>query len=121
MNRCGLHGFLVQYDEPLWEPLLRVVGERLTGTFMWMDEEEMEDGTRLQAYKHIHTRRYLYLTEEGKAFKRAPCGRFCLQRLDFALEYALCGWWVLSGWEAEDAEAVRKAILDADRTTGILW
>jgi hypothetical protein len=33
--------------------------------------------------------------------------------LDFAIEQALCTWWILSGWDAEDAEAVGDAVLRA--------
>jgi len=36
--------------------------------FMWMHEEELEDGTRLHAYKHWETRRYLHLDHGGRAF-----------------------------------------------------
>ena len=34
-------------------------------------------------------------------------------RLDFAIEQGLCTWWILSGWEAEDAEPVRDAVVRA--------
>jgi hypothetical protein len=33
-----------------------------------MFEIELDDGTRLQAYKHYWTRRYLYLDGEGEAW-----------------------------------------------------
>ena len=111
---CGQHGEIVQGEEPVWEPLLRAVGERLTGTFMWMYEVELEDGLRLHAYKHIWTRCYVFLTEESQAYTWAPCRRYVRQRLDFALEAALCNWWVLAGWEAEDAEAIREAVSKAN-------
>jgi hypothetical protein len=32
----GVEGDDAQYDEPVWAPLIRVVGDRLVGTFMWM-------------------------------------------------------------------------------------
>lgn len=35
---------------------------------MWMHEEELEDGTRLHAYKHWETRRYLHLDHGGRAY-----------------------------------------------------
>lgn len=38
------------------------------GDFMWMHEIELEDGTRLHAYKHYETRRYLHLDHGGRAF-----------------------------------------------------
>lgn len=56
-----------------------------------------------------HTRRYLYLTGDVRAFEPVPCGRFVALRLDFAIERAICTWWILSGWEAEDGDAVSQA------------
>lgn len=43
-SECGLEGYVLQYTRPHWQPLLAAVGERLTGTFMWMHEGELEDG-----------------------------------------------------------------------------
>jgi hypothetical protein len=34
----------------------------------------MEDGRRLHAYKHIDTRRYVHLCEDGTAFVYTPPG-----------------------------------------------
>jgi hypothetical protein len=105
-----------QYDDPCWEPLCEVLGERLTGGFMWMNECRLEDGTSLHAYKHIFTRRYLYLSPDRRAFELAPCGLFVPLRLDFAIQRALCNWWILSGWEAADADEVHEAVLRAQRS-----
>lgn len=114
---CGLDGWTRQYDEPCWEPLLEAVGERLTEGFMWMHETQLEDGRALHAYKHRATRRYLYLTEQSAAFERTACGRYAPLRLDFAIEAALCTWWILSGWEDEDREAVWEAVCRAQRSS----
>lgn len=57
-----------QGDKPDWGPLLDAVGERVTGDFMWMFEVVLDDGTPLQAYKHIDTRRYVHLAPDGTAF-----------------------------------------------------
>jgi hypothetical protein len=97
-----------QHEEPTWEPLLDAVGEELTAGFMWMHEETLEDGTRVQAYKHRYTRRYLYLGAGG-AFARTPCDRLAPTRLDGAVEGALCSWWITSG-EDDDRELIRAAI-----------
>jgi hypothetical protein len=35
---------------------------------MWMFEVVLDDGTPLQAYKHIDTRRYVHLAPDGTAF-----------------------------------------------------
>lgn len=64
-----ISGTLVQYDEPVWGPLLSAIGEELTGWFMWMHELELSDGTRVHAYKHQMTRRYLHLSDDGRAFE----------------------------------------------------
>lgn len=110
---CGWSARLTQYTEPVWEPLIAAVGQRLAETFMWMEEEELADGSVLHVYKHIHTRRYLYLTASGRAFEYAACGGRVPIRLDHAIEQALCTWWILSGWDAQDADAVQDAVLRA--------
>jgi len=55
-------------DEPFWEPLLGLVGFEVTGDFMYMFQVEMRDGTKLHAYKHRDTRRYIHLTDRGEAW-----------------------------------------------------
>jgi hypothetical protein len=107
---CGCGSWVSQYKHPVWGPLVEVVGEELAGTFMWMHEEKLEDGVVLQAYKHIHTRRYLYLSEGGYAYQHAACGGLVPMRLDFAVEDVLCQWSILHGWKAEVAEKVRAAV-----------
>jgi len=57
-------------------PLLDAVGERVTGDFMWMFEVELTNGTPLQAYKHIDTRRYVHLAPDGAAFWFEPPDRY---------------------------------------------
>ncbi len=110
-DRCsGFRGWHAQHTVPVWEALIEAVGERLAAGFMWMNEIELGDGTCLHAYKHIHTRRYLYLTGDVRAFEPMPCGRFVALRLDFAIERAICTWWILSGWDVQDAAAVGDAV-----------
>ena len=116
--RCR-SGEAFSYDAPVWEPLLRAVGERLTGTFMCMYWVRLDDGTVLHAYKHIFTRRYIYLSDDGRAFSWTACERYALTRLDWAIEEALCYWWLLAGWDAEDAEAIREAFVRANRTASV--
>lgn len=60
-------GQVLQFERPVWEPLIELVAERVD-EFMWMHEVELEDGTRLHAYKHRETRRYLHLDHGGRAF-----------------------------------------------------
>ena len=59
-------------DSPVWEPLIEAVGERLVGTFMWMYEEEMADGTILHVYKRVHTRRYMHLRHRRACVRLHP-------------------------------------------------
>jgi len=43
---------------------------------MWMGTVRLVDGTRLQAYRHYWTRRYLHLAEDGRAFVFVPKTRY---------------------------------------------
>jgi len=63
-----LRGTATQADEPEWRPLLDAVGEEVCGDFMWMFEVELSNGTRLHAYKHADTRRYVHLDHTCAAF-----------------------------------------------------
>jgi hypothetical protein len=58
---------------PVWDLLIRLAPEDVPD-FMWMYSVELVDGIRLQSYKHRWTRRYLYLDEDGRAFRRRPGG-----------------------------------------------
>jgi hypothetical protein len=60
-------GRVVNHEAPIWEPLIALAPDGL-GDFMWMHEVELEDGTRLHAYKHYETRRYLHLDHGDRAF-----------------------------------------------------
>lgn len=60
-------GRVVNYKQPIWEPLITLAPE-VVHDFMWMHEVELEDGTRLHAYKHWETRQYLHLDHGGRAF-----------------------------------------------------
>ena len=64
-----ISGRSIQGEHPNWDPLLALVGEEVTGWFMWMFEVELEDGRRRHAYKHQMTRRYVHLAEKGEAIE----------------------------------------------------
>jgi hypothetical protein len=69
MSRAQIYrGRVLQGETPQWQPLLDLVGEAGAGDFMWMFEVRLSNGTKLQAYKHIDTRRYLHLATDGRAF-----------------------------------------------------
>jgi hypothetical protein len=53
---------------PDWGPLEELLGDELCGHFMWMFGVDLEDGTRLNAYKHRWTRCYFHLAGDGRAF-----------------------------------------------------
>jgi hypothetical protein len=67
-SRKKWKGEMTGFQEPVWQPLLELVGTYLVGDFMWMFEVELEDGRSLHAYKHWWTRRYIHLTIDGRAF-----------------------------------------------------
>ena len=71
---------------PYWPPLLDLAPD-LVGDFMWMGIVDLEDGRRLQAYKHYWTRRYLHLDDEGTAFVYTPYG-YLRGNADWELEMA---------------------------------
>jgi hypothetical protein len=68
-------GRLVKIDVPEWEPLLNLAPDHVVD-FMWMHAVELRDGTRLQVYKHYWTRRYLHLSQDGRAFVFVPKTRY---------------------------------------------
>jgi len=63
-----LTGVITQAETPSWTVLEELLEEKLLGGFMWMFEVLLEDGTRLNAYKHSCTRRYFHLADDGRAF-----------------------------------------------------
>ena len=69
-------GELGQGDRPNWEPLLAMLGEEPAGEFMWMFQVDLADGTAVHAYKHILTRRYLHLAEDGRTLAFTVSGRY---------------------------------------------
>lgn len=68
-------GKWLKVDAPEWEPLLNLAPDHVVD-FMWMGTVQLTDGTRLQAYKHYWTRRYLHLAEHGRAFVFVPKTRY---------------------------------------------
>lgn len=70
-----IRGRTLRVDAPEWEPLLNLAPDHV-GDFMWMGTVQLVDGTRLQMYKHYWTRRYLHLSEDGRAFVFVPKTRY---------------------------------------------
>jgi hypothetical protein len=71
-----IRGVMTQGDTPDWAPLEQTVGYDVVGDFMWMFEVQLEDGRKLQAYKHIDTRRYVHLDAAGDALVYLERGRY---------------------------------------------
>jgi hypothetical protein len=76
-------------DTPDWVPLENLALEHCCD-FMWMFTVEAEHGRRIQAYKHIWTRRYIHLDGTGAAFVFRRDGRYqqvdALWLIDLVLE-----------------------------------
>jgi hypothetical protein len=105
-------GELVQYERPVWEPLIELVGLEVVGDFMWMNELELDDGLEVHAYKSIATRRYLHLAVDGRAFRYRSPGRYEQITLREALEEAFTDWEVTLPLPS-DPDAVRALLAGA--------
>jgi hypothetical protein len=67
MSSFEIGGETLSVATPTWEPLLELAPEEIED-FMWMFDVELDGGVRLHAYKHWWTRRYIHLTDDGRAF-----------------------------------------------------
>ena len=105
----SLSGTPSQHDRPEWEPLVDLLGPDLAGWFMWMCEIELADGSGLHAYKHVTTRRYLHLTEDGRAFLYSADGRYREIDRQHAIAQAFLGWERLCPLPA-DTDALRVTL-----------
>jgi hypothetical protein len=107
-------GVILQRDSPNWAPLIAAVGEEVTAGFMWMFEVATSDERRLHAYKHIVTRRYVHLDEDGNAFYFADIDDHTYRpiALDRILDAVLSPWWKddLSGGPAGAMAAAKRAV-----------
>jgi len=113
MPRDTLHGRPADSELPFWPPLIDLVSLDLVDGFMWMREILLEDDTMLHAYKHIETRRYLHLHEDGgRAFVCVGPGRYCAVDPRPALE-AVVADWELSLVDDDDAGPIRAALATA--------
>ena len=79
-------------ERPDWDPLIDLVGLELVRWFMWMGQIELVDGTIVHAYKHVATRRYLHIAEDGRLFTyHSPDTYREIGRAE-AIEDAFCAW-----------------------------
>jgi hypothetical protein len=91
-----IRGTSVRSGDPEWRPLLDLIGSRLAEWFMWMFDHVLADGARVHAYKHVATRRYLHLAEDGRAFVYEGDGRYREIQPRHAIHLAFAGWESLS-------------------------
>ena len=83
---------VVQAENPSWASIEAALGTELAGWFMWMYELRLDDGTRVDAYKHVTTRRYLHLSVAGLALRYGVEGRYLGVDLASAITTAFEGW-----------------------------
>ncbi len=60
-----------EYQEPNWAPLFKILPPGQAELFMWMHTVVYDGGLRLEAYKHVITRQYLYLDADGRGWRPA--------------------------------------------------
>lgn len=97
-----IHGTSHPGDEPVWRPLIDLIGEHLTGFFMWMNRVDLEDDRVAHAYKHHATRRYLHVAEDGTTFGYVGFGTYDEINPNTAISDAFAGWETLGSQEQFD-------------------
>ncbi|UUY03869.1 hypothetical protein LRS13_24975 [Svornostia abyssi] len=102
MRNHVIHGTSDPSDEPNWQPLLDLIGEHLTGFFMWMNQIQLEDDRVAHAYKHHVTRRYLHIAEDGTTFGYVGFGTYDEINPNTAISDAFVGWETLGSQEQFD-------------------
>ena len=107
-------GTPARHDNPEWRPLVELLGPDLAGWFMWMYEIDLVDASRVHAYKHVATRRYIHLAEDGRAFLYCADARYREIPRHHAIAQAFSGWERLCQ-EPGEAQPVRVALRRALR------
>ena len=79
---------------------------------MWTCEIELEDKTRMHAYKHTMTRHYLHLDAEGRAFAFQSEGSYREIAVPTAIACAFVGWECAASTDLERA-ALRAVVRQA--------
>jgi hypothetical protein len=103
-----IRGTALHSDRPEWRPLVHVIGTQLAEWFMWMFDLALADGAGVHAYKHVATRRYLHLAEDGRAFVYEGSRRYREIQPRDAIHLAFAGWESLS---PEPADMLAHAAL----------
>ena len=59
--------------QAIWGPLEKLLGPALCAQFMFMGSTKLAArGVRIEMYKHVDTRRYLNVSEDGRTWKFVP-------------------------------------------------
>src|SRR3954451_1313112 len=87
-----LRGRMSRLERPNWDPLIDLVGLELVRWFMWMGQIELVDDTVMHAYKHVATRRYFHVAEDGRLFTYRSPDTYCEIGRAEAVEDAFCAW-----------------------------
>jgi hypothetical protein len=85
-------GRMSRVERPDWDPLIDLVGLELVRWFMWMGQVELVDDTRVHAYKHVATRRYFHIGEDGRLFAFGSPDRYTEIDAAEAIDEAFFGW-----------------------------
>jgi len=88
----GVGATVLQHETSDWTPLVQVIGDELARWFMWMCEIQLANGAKAHAYKHRATRRYLWLTADGRALASTVSGRYVPIACGQGVRMALEGW-----------------------------
>jgi hypothetical protein len=100
-------GSITNWENPDWGPLLGLA-RIYVDEFMWMGEIELDNGTRLQAYKHFWTRRYIHLDGEGNAWFYREDGRYEQLVTDLVEHFNRVVCWRYPGQHQRDIEEARE-------------
>lgn len=76
------------FDEPDWRPLESILELEHCAGFMYMGVLEL-DGQRLHHYKHVISRRYLFVTDELKTYRYLGEGIYVPQPRKKAIRHAV--------------------------------
>jgi len=80
-------GFVVP-DFPVWGPLEAILALEDCGGFMYMGLFEM-DGERIHHYKHVITRRYLFVDDDLRTYRYLGDERYAPQGRKRSIRWVL--------------------------------
>ncbi len=110
-----IRGEMLDVEVPVWTPLKKLLGsDDLCAQFMWMFGVELADGTVLNAYKHIWTRRYFHLADGARTYWYAGDGYYGTVDAAVAIQ-AVFRDWACAELTTSERLALRAAVRRASR------